>query len=216
MRGRCWPAPAVATMSILRYILIGPAIIGAIVVLLLAWWLVSPLFSDDEVVEPFPYSANAVVPRDMSQAQVEALMAEAAAAPEVLDVAAMPAAVAPGEAPVARLSGRFRDADAFHRGSGTADIYELGPGRYTLRLDTFKVTNGPDLRVLLAAAPDPEDFGDLTAAGYTELAPLKGNLGAQNYDLPADFDLSEAQSVVIFCHPFRVVFSVATLTPAPA
>lgn len=199
-------------MSILRYILIGPAIIGAIVLLLLAWWLVSPLFSDEEVVEPFPYSANAVVPRDMSQAQVEALMADAAAKDDKLVAVAMPA----GEMPVARLSGSFRDADAFHRGSGTADIYELGPGRYTLRLDTFRVTNGPDLRVLLAEAPDPENFGDLTAAGYTELAPLKGNLGAQNYDLPADFDLSKAQSVVIFCHPFRVVFSVATLTPAPA
>lgn len=198
-------------MLILRYILIGPAIIAAIILLLLAWWLVSPLFSDDEVVEPFPYSASAVVPRGMSQMQVETLMANAAAEKDRLDVAAMPAAA--GASPVARLSGRFRDADAFHRGSGTADIYQLAPGRYTLRLDTFRVTNGPDLRVLLAEAPNPENFGDLTAAGYTELAPLKGNLGAQNYDLPPDFDLSKAQSVVIFCHPFRVVFSVATLTP---
>lgn len=198
-------------MLILRYILIGPAIIAAIILLLLAWWLVSPLFSDNEVVEPFPHSANAVLPRGMSQMQVETLMANAAAAKDQLDVAAMPAAA--GDSPAARLSGSFRDADAFHRGSGAADIYELAPGRYTLRLDTFRVTNGPDLRVLLAEAPDPENFADLTAAGYTELAPLKGNLGAQNYDLPPDFDLSKAQSVVIFCHPFRVVFSVATLTP---
>ena len=202
-------------MLILRYILIGPAILAAIILLLLAWWLVSPLFSDDEVVEPFPYSAHAVVPRGMSQMQVETLMADAAAAPDNLDAEAMPAAATPGDPPVARLSGSFRGADAFHRGSGTADIYQLAPGRYTLRLDTFRVTNGPDLRVLLAEAPNPENFADLTAAGYTELAPLKGNLGAQNYDLPPNFDLSKAQSVVIFCHPFRVVFSVATLTPPP-
>ena len=203
-------------MTILRYILIGPAIIAILLALWLAWWLVSPIFSDDEVVEPFPYSASATVPDDLSQMQVETLMADAAAEPDDLVAVAMPMAMTPGELPVSRLAGEFRGADAFHQGSGSADIYEIGPGRYVLRLDTFRVTNGPDLRVLLAQSPDPQDFGDLTAAGYTELAPLKGNIGAQNYDLPAGFDLSEAQSVVIFCHPFRVVFSVATLAPPAA
>jgi hypothetical protein len=40
---------------------------------------------------------------------------------------------------------------------------------------------------------------------------LKGNIGSQNYEIPADVDVSQYQSVVIYCMPFHVVFSTATL-----
>jgi hypothetical protein len=44
-----------------------------------------------------------------------------------------------------------------------------------------------------------------------ELGQLKGNVGNQNYEIPAEIDLSLYQSVVIYCLPFQVVFSTATL-----
>ena len=51
----------------------------------------------------------------------------------------------------------------------------------------------------------------MTAPGHFELAKLKGNIGNQNYVVPADADIASFQSVVIYCKPFRVIFSVASL-----
>lgn len=253
----------------LRYIIIGVAIIAIIPVVGVGWWLLAPLFNEEVVNEPFPSAApatpslptpalavapttpiatpalalaptptltltpmtgigpdfplatRAVIPESVTMAQVETLMAQAASFDRPTVVEAMPAmpanADAPADAaPVALLSGQFQDADSFHRGSGTATVYQLGAGgARVLRLDDFRVTNGPDLRVLLADFPNPTARGHLEPPNsYVELAPLKGNVGAQNYDLPADFDLAMAGSVVIYCNPFRVIFSTATLAPA--
>ena len=113
--------------------------------------------------------------------------------------------------PVALASGNFRDADSFHKGSGVATIYRLPDGSHLLRLEDFKVTNGPDLRVLLARPNDPQSRDELQAGGYTHLAKLKGNVGNQNYELPADVDPAGIGSVIIYCMPFKVIFSVAPL-----
>ncbi len=104
--------------------------------------------------------------------------------------------------------GQFRDADAAHRGSGRAAIFEQGEQR-VLRLEDFEVTNGPDLHVLLVANPNPTSSADM--GDYIDLGSLKGNIGNQNYEIPSDVDLSLYQSVMIYCVPFHVVFSVATL-----
>jgi hypothetical protein len=108
-------------------------------------------------------------------------------------------------------TGSFRDVDRVHRGSGSATVFEMPDGRRVLRFDDFEVTNGPDLRVLVATHPDPPDADALDEAGYVELAPLKGNIGSQNYEIPADLDLTSAGSIVIYCRPFHVLFSVAPL-----
>ena len=200
----------------IRYALVGIGILAIIPVAWLAWWLLSPIFMDTEVNEDFPYAARATVPDGMSRADVETTMALAAESDNPVDDA-MPSAVmesttAPQD--LVKAAGNFRDADSFHKGSGNAVIYELGSGERILRLDEFMVTNGPDLRVLLAYAPNPEGRGDLDDAGYHELGKLKGNVGSQNYDIPDSVSLSDVESVVIYCKPFRVVFSVATLAKA--
>ena len=43
---------------------------------------------------------------------------------------------------------------------------------------------------------------------------LKGNKGDQNYEIPDTVDVSIQRSVVIYCKPFSVVFSVATFEDA--
>jgi hypothetical protein len=70
--------------------------------------------------------------------------------------------------------------------------------------------NGPDLHVLLANHPAPADRAE-GMASYLDLGSLKGNVGSQNYEIPASADISQFQSVVIYCEPFHVVFSTATL-----
>jgi hypothetical protein len=174
----------------------------------LGWWLGSPLFIDKEVNEEFPFSASAQVPEDMSQSEAEEQMATAAGTSQSADEVM-------GEemaAAVALEQGEFVDIDRLHQGSGQATIYELADGSRVLRLENLDVTNGPDLRVLLAAHDDPRSRDELeSGAGYIELDGLKGNLGNQNYVIPADVDIATFNSVVIYCKPFHVIFSVASL-----
>ncbi|MDA1347505.1 MAG: DM13 domain-containing protein [Chloroflexi bacterium] len=49
-------------------------------------------------------------------------------------------------------------------------------------------------------------------AGGLDAGKLKGNRGNQSYPAQgADLDVDSVKSVVIYCRPFHVVFSVATL-----
>ena len=115
------------------------------------------------------------------------------------------------EAAEAVATGTFSDADAAHKGTGTATIYRDGSGQHILRLTDFEVTNGPDLEVWLVAKPDITASADVTESEWVALGQLKGNIGDQNYDIPADVDLSKYNSVVIWCEQFSVLFSPATL-----
>lgn len=198
----------------IRYVLVGIGILAIIPVAWLAWWLLSPLWMDTEVSEEFPRAARAVIPEGMTPQEVEVQMGVAAAtdAPKVEE--AMPAMAGMTSSEVTnavKAAGSFTGADRFHQGEGTATIFELGPGERILRFEEFRVTNGPDLRVLLVNTPNPEGHSDLDDAGYVELGKLKGNVGSQNYEIPDTVSLSDVESVVIYCKPFRVVFSVATL-----
>ncbi len=168
-----------------------------------AWWLGSPLFLDAEVNEEFPMSAAAAVPDGMTRVEVEEEMTDAAEEPDSESADPMPE-----DQPTALLSGSFSGADDFHQGSGSATVYELADGSRVLRLEDFEVTNGPDLHVLAVPASNPTGRDDIS--GYVDLGSLKGNIGNQNYDIPAD--LLEIGSVVIYCVPFHVLFASAPLT----
>ncbi len=110
--------------------------------------------------------------------------------------------------------GSFQGADRFHQGSGEAIIYRGPDGSHLLRLENFQVTNGPDLHVILSPSPVPESRDDVHQPGYIDLGSLKGNVGNQNYEIPPDVDLNALSSVVIYCSPFHIVFSVAPLKKA--
>lgn len=114
------------------------------------------------------------------------------------------------ETPLVVAVGRFRDADAIHKGSGRASLYRLADGRHVVRLEDFEVTNGPALVVLMAKAADPRNARDVQL-GYIKLGDLKGNIGNQNYEIPKDVNIGLYSSVVIWCELFDVLFSPATL-----
>jgi hypothetical protein len=109
------------------------------------------------------------------------------------------------------LSGRFHS--VAHETTGLATVYQLPDGKRVLRLTDFKTSNGPDVQVYLVSAPDANDNQTVTQAGFLALAPLKGNIGDQNYELPESVDLAQYQSVSIWCRRFGVNFATAPLTP---
>lgn len=100
--------------------------------------------------------------------------------------------------------GEFVGADDFHFGEGQALLIETAPGEYTLRFENFSVRNGPDLYVYLS--PSADGYTD----GALELGTLKGTDGAFNYEIPAETDVSQFQSVVVWCKAFTVLFAHAT------
>jgi hypothetical protein len=183
------------------------AVVVLVPVLAVAWWLVAPLFIDKTVEEEFPLAANAVVPSDMTMEEAETTMSTMA---KVDSEMTEPMDDEMAEA-AALKTGEFMDADSFHKGSGTATVYSLPEGGHVLRLENFKVTNGPDLRVFVTPSGSPASRDDVHEPGYLELGKLKGNIGNQNYPFPEGADPSDANAVVIYCKPFSVIFSVAEL-----
>jgi len=171
------------------------AVITAAVVGPAGWYLGSPLFLSTSVDEPPPIAAG-----DPSPAPSATLPAPSAAS----DGPAEPSASSRAQ-PMER-TGSFMGADEFHFGEGTARLIETAPGQYTLRLADFAVRNGPDLYVYLS--PDPGGYAD----GAIELGRLKADRGNQNYEVPAGTDLSNVESVVIWCRQFSVLFATAPLS----
>jgi hypothetical protein len=110
-------------------------------------------------------------------------------------------------APVALGSGAFYGID--HSASGTATVYEQA-GDFVLRFeDDTDIQNGPDLWVWVLES-DSYDGGD--PGEFIELGKIKGNVGGQNYALPAEFDPETHQFVLIWCKRFSVPFAAAPLT----
>ena len=89
-----------------------------------------------------------------------------------------------------------------HETSGSVRIVEQPDGSRVLAVEGLQTSDGPDLRVWLTDQPVIEGvdgwyvFDD---GRVLELGPLKGNLGDQEYEIPADADLTGLSSVSIWC-----------------
>ena len=114
--------------------------------------------------------------------------------------------------PMSLAAGMFHS--IAHETKGAATIYQLADGKKTLRLTDFQTSNGPDVQVYLVAADDANDSETVTRAGFINIGALKGNIGDQNYDLPADVDLNKYKAVSIWCRRFGVNFGTAPLKKA--
>jgi hypothetical protein len=103
------------------------------------------------------------------------------------------------------LLGNFVDAgDGFHKAEGIAKVINLVDGRTFLRLENLKTTNGPDLYVYLSVGKDASDI--------VNLGRLKGNIGNQNYEIPAGTDLSKYNTALIWCKAFSTLFGSAKIS----
>ncbi len=112
---------------------------------------------------------------------------------------------APGPArPVNLAKGSFAGVDG-HAGGGTATVVEDPGGKRFLTFTEFDVDPGPQVIVYLTRdesgpGDDPVDLGN-----------LKGNVGDQQYEIPADADLREFDTVVLWCAPFTTRIAIAPL-----
>jgi electron transfer DM13 len=127
---------------------------------------------------------------------------------EAAPAAAAPTIAVPTAAPK-QLQGSFRSFE--HPTSGRAVLIET-KGKRVLRFENFETSNGPDVVVWLSTA-FPRSIGDTAVArDYVHLGQLKGNIGNQNYDIPAGTDLVKYSSVVVWCRRFNVAFGATKLT----
>ncbi|WP_030170511.1 DM13 domain-containing protein [Spirillospora albida] len=130
---------------------------------------------------------------------------------ESLPIASEPApSPSKGAGPATLAEGAFVSHD--HDTSGTARTVRLASGGRILRLEDLRTSEGPDVRVYLSTRSAREvrkGLGD----GAVELGRLKGNLGNQNYAVPAGADVSRFRSAVIWCKRFSVSFGAADLSP---
>ena len=189
----------------------------AIIVTTFVIYTISPLLINTVVNEPLPQSSvssdfqrfmnmteneKIEAANNMTQKQKEMIMTVAAkdnnTVSENLSVATMSASSNE------TLIGNFVGAgDGFHNAEGVAKIIQLADGTDILRLENFKATNGPDLYVYLST--------DKTNADIVNLGRLKGNIGNQNYLIPADTDMTKYNIALIWCRAFSVIFGSAQL-----
>ena len=119
---------------------------------------------------------------------------------------------APASMPVKVAEGAFKG--LAHETKGQASVYRLPEGKKVLRFSGFETSNGPDVHVYLVAAEVEKGNDAVKQAGFIDLGSLKGNKGDQNYDLPADADLSKYKTVSVWCARFGVNFATAPLASA--
>jgi hypothetical protein len=158
------------------------AVLAVLAAVTLVWFQPQKLLYDQRVAEPLP--TGAASPR------------------------ATGSAAAPGGVPVELASGTFVSRE--HPTHGTARILRLADGGVVVRFEGFATSNGPVLVVWLSknAAHGPDTaFAD----GHLDLGSLKGNVGDQNYPVPAGVDTTAYTSVVVWCARFHVSFGAADL-----
>jgi hypothetical protein len=222
-------------MAIRKPVLIVAVIIGLALAMPVGWYLISPLFFNQVVDEPLltaPLVASATPPATTDDTMLAATgtaaamstvamatleMATAEMATEAMRTAmannatATELPVAATEVPTTTVLAQGQFYNVVHEGHGTATVYQFADGSRVLRLGDFEVLNGPELHVYLVPIDPVEHTVGVEIDGSLDLGQLKGNIGSQNYDLPAGLDLTPYHSVVIWCQPFKVPFIAAPL-----
>ena len=213
------------------------AVIVAAVVLIAgagAVYLVSPLFISTQVNEPLPTSALQSEPyqrfismneeekmqaaKQMSSQERDTIMAVSARVNNSIDDSMdqillqqqrpqnTTSSVTNNKTNALRTGSFVGVGDGIHNAEGIAKVIPLQDGSNILRLEDLQVTNGPDLYVYLAV--------DKSASDFVTLGKLKANNGNQNYNIPAEIDLTKYKTVLIWCKPFSVLFGSAELALA--
>jgi hypothetical protein len=196
---------------------------------LVAWYLISPLFIRSTVVEESPLfvvvasPVGTVAPPTSTPAPIAIPATPLALTPPPTVVEAAPAVTRtpPTSTPVPTpagprilAQGTFDVKDAIHRGTGSAILARTADGKLVVRFENFSVTNGPDLYVYLSAHPDPNTSAELHTGGLElNLGRLRAPQGAFTYELPDDLNLDNVKSVNVYCRAFTTMFSSAELKP---
>jgi hypothetical protein len=162
--------------------------------LVLAYWLISPLWRDVTLDEAPPTIEDNLEVMDTAtrmefERQTDAMSEETVDRSEAMPL--QPTVLASGEM-VARA----------HAVQGRALVLDTGTTRY-LRFEDLETVNGPDLRIYLSA--------NLSASNRVDLGPIRATHGNVNYTIPPGTDISTYRYAMIWCRAFGVLFSYAVL-----
>lgn len=177
------------------------ATVVAVVAIAVGVFGVHTLFIDEEVSEAGPAFDSGAVAADEPTTTTAAPIAgtEGRAAGESSpEVGTAPTTTAP--APVVRTVGTGAFTGVDHPGSGTATLLTDGTQTFVRFEDDFSTDNGPDLFAVAYVGGE-----------RLELGRLKGNVGAQNYELPAGVDPAAVEGVAVWCKRFDSTFTEASL-----
>jgi hypothetical protein len=163
-------------------------------VLVFAFYFVLPGYQNKTVIE---------VATDVFGAEVER-PSSAAPPPAGAPAPAAPAPVEP-TGPVQVTAGSLQGID--HRAAGGANLIQQENGSLVVELRDIDIQNGPDYDVYLVEGEDRQGIDD-----GVRIDDLKGNLGTQYYDVPADVRAGPGWTVLIWCQTFGVPVANATQT----
>ncbi len=176
-----------------------------ICVLLVAWYLLSPLFIVKELHEAVPLAQENTRNIAITQASRTSQNSSAARVPVANEdnkssTSLGPSADSTISTPKKTRLGLFQP--SAHDVAGKAMIVSTASGQ-VLRFEDFNSINGPDLRVYLSTGLDVKDAIDL--------GELKATKGSFNYALKEDIDTKKYNNVLVWCRAFGVLFSYAIL-----
>ena len=161
------------------------------------------LVIDREVAETAPTFASGAAVEDPSTAPttVDTPVTPVEVAPDAAPTTVAPPTVLPPTTPTVGVVGSGSFTDGAHPGSGTATVLSDGLQSFVRLEDDFATDNGPDLRAVAIVGGQRVDLGE-----------LKGNVGSQNYELPAEVTADSVERVEVWCRRFDVTFTSAELS----
>ena len=169
----------------------GAAIVAAVLIVVMGWYLGSPLFIRTSADEARPTAAAA------------------SATYEVFPTATLGSSFGPTPRVVVTMDvarGQLQYVDALHNGKGGVALILVGD-RHVLRFEDVAITNAPDVHVYLSR----DSGGKWSDATSLHLGPLKATNGSFNYDVPIGTDVTPFKSVVVWCRAFSVLVTWADL-----
>ena len=143
-----------------------------------------------------PVAAYVIVPALVKSTLTESLPVASAPGAGLLTAPAGPAQVL--------TQGELRRLNAVDFGSGKVVVADVNGTRY-LRFQNVNIAGAPDVYVYLS------DRTDGQPGRFSNLGKLKATNGSFNYSIPANLDLTQAKSVVLYCRTFNVTITFAVL-----
>ncbi len=174
-----------------------------IIMLAIAYYLISPLFRTIEVDQASPLEgshSNQTDPNQHSQVPEEVKTEEAGNDIVEDSKTSQNTLEELPDLPKVIMQGNF--APQAHEVQGKALLIQDQDSQI-LRFEDFETVNGPNLHIYLSSSLDASDYIDLG-----EIKATKGNV---NYKLADNIDTTKYDKVLVWCVPFKVLFSYAEL-----
>lgn len=77
--------------------------------------------------------------------------------------------------------------------------------------EDFRAARGPDLKIFLSPLAYGEVTGTTAVNGAINIGELKKTRGVQEYELPADINVADYQSILVHCEQFAVLWGGSDL-----